>query len=123
MFSIQLKCCLAIPKAFATIEDGYTFAGTMMKLDADIKAMSTGDLKQELQRIRSLVRTHKGRKGNARCWHVDLELYESVLPEGCEGAGKMNLSKDVLLKKCNGYIDRQQCVLRGCRGEKHGFNP
>lgn len=84
-----------------------------MKLDKDIKMMTDGEARQELQRVRELVRTHRDREGNSRCWHADLELYGRVLPEN-EMPGRMDLPKDVLLANCSRYIDRQQCDGSKC---------
>lgn len=86
-----------------------------MKLDDDLRNMSAGRARQELQRVRQLVRTHRDAKNNARCWHNDDQLYRRVLPE--EGSpGRMQGSKVELLKNCGRYIDRQQCEGRGCTG-------
>ncbi len=85
-----------------------------MKLDKDIILMTDGDRGKEIQRLRKLIRTHKLAEGNARCWRNDIELYEHTLPEGAEGAGRMDLPRNVLLGNCARYIDRQQCS-RGTR--------
>lgn len=89
-----------------------------MKLDRDIRAMGSAELRRELMRVRSLVRTHKKRKDNARCWHADLELYARILPEGDKGAGKMKLPEHVLLRNCWRYVQRQQCTKYGCKGKR-----
>jgi len=88
-----------------------------MKLDRDILDMSLGELRKEIMRVRRLVRTHKKKKDNARCWHGDLQLYARIIPEGCEGAGKMRLPLSVLLRNCERYIQRQQCTKYGCKGK------
>lgn len=80
-----------------------------MKLDSDIKAMNPDRRGQELQRLRGLIRSHKKKRGHARCWKNDENLYDLTLPEGSEGMGRMDLPKDVLMKKCSRYIDNQQC--------------
>lgn len=80
-----------------------------MRLDSDIKAMSVGQTHQELMRVRQLVRTHRDREGNARCHHADEELYARVLPEQ-KPAGRMDGDKEVILRDCSRYIDRQQCA-------------
>jgi hypothetical protein len=87
-----------------------------MKLDRDVKAMSHRARGRELMRLRALIRTHKKKKDNARCWHCDEQLYKRTLPEGSEGAGRMTLSEAVLLRNCKKYIRGQQCTQRGCRG-------
>ncbi len=79
-----------------------------MKLDSDIKKMSFGERGKELQRLRNLIRTHKVKKDNARCYMADDELYDKTLPEGGEGAGKMTLPREVLLVQCDRYIRQQQ---------------
>lgn len=85
-----------------------------MKLDKDIKRMSLGQARRELQRVRGRIRTHRDAKGNARCWLNDVRLYETVLPEQ-KSAGRMDLPKEVLLRNCKRYIEGQQCALGGCR--------
>jgi hypothetical protein len=79
-----------------------------MKLDKDVKKMSKAKRGKELQRLRSLIRTHKKRENNARCWMADVELYKKALPEGGGGAGRMDLPKNLLLLNCVRYISGQQ---------------
>lgn len=79
-----------------------------MKLDPDIKKMTAGVARQELMRVRELIRTHRDREENSRCWHADEELYGRVLPE-TKLAGRMDGDKNVLLGNCARYIERQQC--------------
>ncbi len=76
--------------------------------------MTPAQAKQKLQKIRNAVRRHRDAKGNARCWHNDLQLYEKALPEA-KPAGKMDLPESVLLKNCRRYIRRQQCPSTGCK--------
>lgn len=87
-----------------------------MKLDQDIKEMTFSERGQEIARLRKLIRTHKDKKDNARCWHTDTQLYEKALPEGAKGAGQMNRPELVLLRDCRKYIRGQQCFKRGCTG-------
>ena len=90
-----------------------------MKLDKDIKRMSHGKRGQELMRLRRLLRTHKAKENNARCWLNDRNLYDKALPEKSEGAGRMNLPEKVLLSNCRKYIRGQKCDMGKCpRKEK-----
>lgn len=84
-----------------------------MKLDKDVKAMSKSARGQELMRVRRLIRSHKQKRDNARCWLNDERLYDQVLPEKSAGAGKMTLPEEVLLRNCKRYIRRQKCT--GCK--------
>lgn len=87
-----------------------------MKLDNDIKGMSAGMRGKELQRLRDLIRTHKRKKNNARCWLNDVALYDKALPEGAGGAGRMELPREVLLVQCDHYIRGQQrCSKPGAK--------
>lgn len=86
-----------------------------MKLDKDITEMSSAARGHELMRIRSLIRTHKKKRNNGRCWHNDIQLYDRTLPEGCKEAGKMTLPFHVLIRNCRKYIRGQQCTLHGCK--------
>ncbi|MBI5733229.1 hypothetical protein HY967_04780 [Candidatus Jorgensenbacteria bacterium] len=88
-----------------------------MKLDPDIKKMPTGKLRRELQRTRNVIRSHRNKEGNARCWHNDLGLYGKTLPES-KPAGKMTQPEDELLRNCKNYIRRQQCASHGCKRGK-----
>ncbi len=91
-----------------------------MKLERDIRAMSEGEVRQELMRVRQLIRTHRDRRGNARCHHADEELYGRILPEQ-KPAGRMTGKKEDLLRECARYIDRQKCDSKTCsfaHGEK-----
>lgn len=80
-----------------------------MNLDKDLHLMSFAARGQEIMRIRRLIRTHKKKKDNARCWLNDLQLYDDILPEGSGKAGRMNLPACVLLKNCKKYILGQKC--------------
>lgn len=79
-------------------------------LDKDIKDMSFGERGRELARVRRLIRTHKAKKNNARCWHNDEQLYARTLPEGSANAGKMILPENILIRNCKHYIRGQQCT-------------
>lgn len=83
-----------------------------MKLDKDVKTMSKAQRGREIQRLRKLIRTHMGKKNNARCWLSDVQLYNRALPEGSSGAGRMDLPEAVLLGNCRRYIRGQQRCLR-----------
>jgi hypothetical protein len=84
------------------------------KLDVDVREMSEADAKQELMRLRALIRKHRKAEGNARCWLLDEELYEKGLPEG----GRQNSPKlpppprRTFLKNCERYYDRQHTDAR-----------
>ena len=94
-----------------------------MKLDKDVKDMTAGEARQALMRVRRLIRTHKRKKGNARCFHNDTALYNATLPEGSRGSGVMDLSEKEHLKKCARYVRLQQCSANGScsrRGEANG---
>ncbi len=83
------------------------------KLDADIKGMGLHARGQELQRIRARVRTLVKKTDNACCWENYDILFDEVLPEGCERVGDMSmLSKKVLLRRCESFIDSRQCPIR-----------
>lgn len=85
--------------------------------DADVKQMTSGQLRREVMKLRRAIRHHRDAAENARCWHNDLTLYE-VLPEE-KPAGKMIGPEEVLLRNCRRYIRRQQCEMHGCRrGQK-----
>ena len=79
-----------------------------MKLDRDIASMSHGERGRELMRLRTLIRTHKAKRDNARCWLNDVVLYNKSLPEGGLGAGAMSQPFTKLIERCRSYIRGQQ---------------
>jgi len=80
--------------------------------DSDVKEMTQGQLRREVMKLRDKIRWHRDLDENQRCHHCDLQLYE-VLPEA-KPAGKMTEPEEVILRKCEQYIRRQQCKLHGC---------
>lgn len=91
-----------------------------MALDPDIRSMTGGHARRELMRVRQLVRTHRDRREDARCWHADAELYARILPEQSP-PGRMDGDKQRLLVHCARYIDRQQCS--GCAISRRSRRP
>jgi hypothetical protein len=83
-----------------------------MKLDRDISEMSFGERGRELQRLRGLIRSHRGKRDNGRCWMNDIGLYKRTLPEGARGAGTMLLPLNTLLVNCKRYIVGQKMCHR-----------
>jgi hypothetical protein len=83
-----------------------------MNHDKDIAKLSFAERGKELRRIRKLIRTHKHKKDNARCWLNDKKLYDQVLPEGSNGGGRMTLPFETLIGNCRRYIRRQQCDIK-----------
>ncbi len=80
--------------------------------------MGLAERGRELMRLRRLIRTHKEKEGNARCWLNDVRLYSQTLPEGGGNAGRMDLPEAELLRNCKRYIRGQQCPLRKRRKKK-----
>ena len=73
------------------------------KMDADVKAMTLGQLRQEVMRLRSAFRTELNNTGNRRCW-VNLLR---ALPEG-KGIKPLSLPRDEFLGNCAVYFDRNK---------------
>lgn len=73
------------------------------KIDADVKAMTPGQLRQEVMRLRSAFRTELNNTGNRRCW-VNLLR---ALPEG-KGINPLSLPRGEFLGNCAVYFDRNQ---------------
>ena len=65
----------------------------MAKLDVDIKGMSLGQRGNEIQRLREIIRSHKRKENSSSRRLADVELYNRALPEGAQGAGRMDLSR------------------------------
>lgn len=83
--------------------------------DADVRRMNFAERGKEIRRLRSILRTHKKQHDNGRCW--DVQLYEHTLPEGAKGMGFMDLPKNVLLRNCEKFIDRQKRIAHKMRKE------
>lgn len=73
------------------------------RIDADVKAMTPGQLRQEVMRLRGAFRTELDNTGNRRCW-VNLLR---ALPEG-KNINPIALSRDRFLHNCAVYYDRNQ---------------
>lgn len=72
--------------------------------------LTGGDAKIEIRRTRRLMRTHKGKKDNGRCWLNDEVLYQATIPEGSDFLGA-DLSSEALLAQCDIYIRREKARL------------
>ena len=73
------------------------------RIDDDVKAMTPGQLRQEIMRLRGAFRTELNHTGNRRCW-VNLLR---ALPEG-KSIKPIALSRDRFLRNCAVYYDRSQ---------------
>jgi len=73
------------------------------RIDADVKVMTMGQLRQEVMRLRSAFRTELNNTGNRRCW---INLLRA-LPEG-RSIKALSLPKDEFLGNCAIYYDRNQ---------------
>ena len=74
--------------------------------------MSHGERGQALARVWALIRTHKRKCNNGRCWQNDIALYKRTV--GTRGSGRMDLPEKVLFRNCKRYIRGQQCSLKKC---------
>ncbi len=73
------------------------------RIDEDIKAMTLGQLRQEIMNLRTAFRTELNNTGNRRCW-VNLLR---TLPEG-KSIRALSLPRDKFLGNCAIYFDRNQ---------------
>lgn len=65
--------------------------------DQDLETMSTDLLREEVKKLRDVIRYHRDQKGDDRCWVDDLRLYET-LPEGSEGYDSTLPPEDVFFE-------------------------
>ena len=79
----------------------------MKNLNEDIESMSLNDLKNEVIKLRDMIRYHKDQKLNDRCWLDDIKLYE-CLPEACEGYDSTLPSENIFLENCKIYCRNRQ---------------
>lgn len=82
-----------------------------MPLDRDVRAMSAGEARQEVMRIRRLAETLAKKSNNDMCWLNIQELCQRILGRPIN-IGKITLPKKAFLKNCGRFYDRQTC--RGC---------
>ena len=73
------------------------------KIDADLKAMTAAQLRQEVMRLRSAFRLELNNTGNRRCW-VNLLR---ALPEG-RTVRTLSLPREEFLTNCALYFERNQ---------------
>jgi hypothetical protein len=78
------------------------------RMDEDVASMSFAECGREIVRLRQLIRTHKNKDGNGRCWMNDRNPYNKALPEGDKGAGRMDSPREVLLVNCKQCITGQK---------------
>ena len=74
-----------------------------MKIDKDVKDMSTSELRKEVMMLRTAFRNEMNHTGNHRCW---INLL-AALPEG-KSINPLSLPKDEFIRNCNRYFDRNQ---------------
>ncbi|MDO8407790.1 MAG: hypothetical protein Q7S95_00950 [bacterium] len=73
------------------------------RLDPDVRAMTPGQLRQEVMRLRGAFRTELNNTGNRRCW-VNLLR---ALPEG-KAIREVSLLREEFLGNRAIYYDRNQ---------------
>jgi hypothetical protein len=76
-------------------------------IDQDLENMSPDLLKEEIRRLRDVIRYHRDQKGDDRCWVDDLRLYE-ILPEGAVGLDTTLPTEEVFLENCKRFCRSRQ---------------
>lgn len=76
-------------------------------MDQDLETMSAEQLKDEVKKLRTVIRYHKDQKGDDRCWVDDIRLYET-LPEGPEGYNSTLPPENVFLDNCKRFCRSRQ---------------
>ena len=71
------------------------------KIDDDVKAMTIGQLRREVMRLRNAFRTELNNTGNLRCW---INLLRA-LPEG-KTIKALSLPREKFLGNCAVYYNR-----------------
>jgi hypothetical protein len=74
-----------------------------MRIDDDLKKMSSHELQKEVMRVRTALRKELSDTGNRRCWITLLE----ALPEG-KRIKPLTLSKEEFISNCAKYYKRNQ---------------
>jgi hypothetical protein len=77
-----------------------------MRIDADLKTMTAGQLRQHIMKIRTRLRSHAKATNNERCWLNDRRLYE-LLPEH-PTPQPITLQECAFLANCKRYYRRQK---------------
>lgn len=76
-------------------------------MDTDLEEMTVEQLKDEVKKLRAVIRYHKDQKGDDRCWVDDLRLYET-LPEGPVGYDSTLPTEEVFLENCKRFCKSRQ---------------
>lgn len=76
-------------------------------MDNDLELMTPEQLKEEIKRLRSIIRYHRDQKGDDRCWVDDLRLYET-LPEGSAGYDPTLPPEEEFLNNCKRFCHSRQ---------------
>ena len=76
-------------------------------IDDDLDSMSVYSLKEEVKKLRNIIRYHRDQKGDDRCWVDDIRLYET-LPEGSVGYESTLPSEEVFLSNCKKFCQSRQ---------------
>jgi hypothetical protein len=76
-------------------------------MNDDLDGMTEENLKDEIKKLRAVIRYHKNQKGHDRCWVDDLRLYET-LPEGAVGYDPNLPPEDEFLDNCKQFCRSRQ---------------
>lgn len=73
-----------------------------MKIDEDVKQMTTAQLRQEVMKFRKAFEKELNCTGNRRCW---INLLSALRKRSIQ---PLSLSRGIFLKNCERYYDRNQ---------------
>jgi hypothetical protein len=74
-----------------------------VKIDNDLRDMAPGQLRQEVMKLRSAIRTEVNNTGNRRCW----VNFKRVLPEH-KGLDPLALPECEFIGNCKQYFRRYE---------------
>jgi hypothetical protein len=78
-------------------------------VDEDLENMSTQQLRDEVIKLRTTIRTHRDQKGDENCWLDDGMYLYGLLPEKI-GADPQLPNKQLMMQNCVKYYE---CRKRG----------
>jgi len=73
-------------------------------VDNDLLEMSAEQLREELMKVRTAIRTHRDQKGDENCWLDDQFYLYGLLPE-VKDADPQLPDKELMMMNCSRYYD------------------
>jgi len=73
-------------------------------MDSDLLEMSEQELRDEIMKIRTAIRTHRDQQGDENCWLDDQFYLYGLLPETSDADPQLP-EKELMMLNCSRYYD------------------